>query len=104
MRADARRNRERILKAAREIFAKDGVDAQMEPIAKRAGVAWAPLYRNFPTKRALIDAMAGEWAQERAATLEHSLTVADPWEAVVDNVRRSAEAMNRDAGVGSADR
>ncbi|WUI03974.1 TetR/AcrR family transcriptional regulator [Spirillospora sp. NBC_00431] len=99
LRADARRNRERILKAARAAFAEEGAGAQMEPIAKRAGVGVGTLYRNFPTRRALIDAMVREWAAERAANLQHALAVADPWEAIIDNVHRSAEAMSRDAGL-----
>jgi AcrR family transcriptional regulator len=99
MRADARRNRERILKAAREVFAEEGAAAQMEPIARRAGVGVGTLYRNFPTRRALIGAMRAEWTAERTANLEHALATADPWTAVTEYVHRGAEAMSRDAGL-----
>lgn len=99
MRADARRNRERILKAARAAFAEEGADAQIEPIARRAGVGVGTLYRNFPTRRALIGALVDEWAAERAATLELVLAMADPWDAISEYVHRGAEAMSRDAGL-----
>jgi len=54
LRADARRNRECILQAAREVFAKSGIDAQMDDVASRAGVGVGTVYRHFPTKEALM--------------------------------------------------
>lgn len=68
MRADARRNRELILAAARDVFARDGVAAPIDSVAARAGVGVGTLYRHFPTKHALfqaimvdrIDALAAE--------------------------------------------
>ncbi|WP_327673974.1 TetR/AcrR family transcriptional regulator [Kitasatospora sp. NBC_00458] len=57
LRADARRNREKILAAAVRMFATQGLDAQMERIAKEAGVGSATLYRNFPTREALVEAV-----------------------------------------------
>lgn len=57
MRADARRNREKILTAAVRAFATEGLDAHLERIAKEAGVGSATLYRNFPTREALIEAV-----------------------------------------------
>lgn len=56
MRADARRNREKILSAAVRVFAEEGLDAHLERIAKEAGVGSGTLYRNFPTREALIEA------------------------------------------------
>ncbi|MGP4020374.1 TetR/AcrR family transcriptional regulator [Saccharopolyspora sp. 5N708] len=99
LRSDARRNRDRILDAARRSFAEDGSNVQMEPIARRAGVGVGTLYRNFPTKQALVAALVQEWAAERTANLDRALAAEDPWEAVVDNVRSTAEAMSRDAGL-----
>lgn len=55
LRADARDNRDRILAAARTLFAERGVDVGMRDIARRAGVGPATLYRRFPTKQAVID-------------------------------------------------
>ena len=60
LRADARRNRERVLQAAREVFAEQGREAQMDDVARRAAVGVGTVYRHFPTKEALIDAIAGE--------------------------------------------
>ena len=57
MRADARRNREKILTAAARVFATEGLDAHLERIAKEAGVGSATLYRNFPTREALVEAV-----------------------------------------------
>ncbi|MFJ6759892.1 MULTISPECIES: TetR/AcrR family transcriptional regulator [unclassified Streptomyces] len=57
LRADARRNREKILTAAVHAFTTQGLDAQMERIAREAGVGSATLYRNFPTREALVEAV-----------------------------------------------
>ncbi|MFF7333477.1 TetR family transcriptional regulator [Streptomyces sp. NPDC008150] len=57
LRADARRNREKILDAAMRAFTAQGLDAHLEHIAKDAGVGSATLYRNFPTREALIEAV-----------------------------------------------
>jgi AcrR family transcriptional regulator len=56
LRADARRNRDKILSTAVAMFARDGLDATLDRIAKEAGVGPATLYRNFPTREALIEA------------------------------------------------
>ena len=57
MRADARRNRDLLLATAAEVFAEKGVDAPLEEIARRAGVGIGTLYRHFPTRDALIEAV-----------------------------------------------
>ena len=62
-RSDARRNREAILSAAREMFAESG-DVAMYDVARRAGVGQATLYRNFPDRDALVAAIAIEWIEE----------------------------------------
>jgi AcrR family transcriptional regulator len=56
LRADARRNREKILSAAVRVFAEDGLDAHLERVAREAGVGSGTLYRNFPTRELLIEA------------------------------------------------
>ncbi|MGW4533035.1 TetR/AcrR family transcriptional regulator [Nocardia sp. NPDC004340] len=56
LRADAQRNRDKILSAAVRVFAEDGLDAHLERIAKEAGVGSGTLYRNFPTREVLIEA------------------------------------------------
>jgi AcrR family transcriptional regulator len=70
LRADGRRNRERIVAAATELVGKDGAQASLEEIARRAGVGSATLHRHFPSRRALLEAVfRGGVAQlcERAA-------------------------------------
>jgi AcrR family transcriptional regulator len=67
-RADARRNRQRVLDAAEELFAEHGVKAQIDEIARHAGVGTGTVCRNFPTKEALIQAVvARRWASRLEA-------------------------------------
>lgn len=60
MRADARRNYERVLREARAAFAEHGTDASLEDVARRAGVGIGTLYRHFPTRQALMGAVFQE--------------------------------------------
>lgn len=62
MRADAQRNYDKLLAAAREAFRERGSEASLDDIAKRAGVGPGTLYRHFPTRDALINAVMKEWA------------------------------------------
>ncbi len=63
MRADARRNRERLIEAARVVFREQGYDASLDEVAKRAGVGPGTLYRHFPHRDALLDAMLQSWVE-----------------------------------------
>jgi AcrR family transcriptional regulator len=81
LRADARRNRERILAAARAVFADKGVDAQMDDVARRADVGVGTVYRHFPTKEALLNALTDELFAVVAVHTRTLLTLEDPWEA-----------------------
>src|SRR6201982_1773815 len=56
-RADARRNRERVLEAAKSVFSAGGAKASLEAVARRAGVGIGTLYRHFPTREALYEAV-----------------------------------------------
>ncbi|AXL89255.1 TetR family transcriptional regulator [Streptomyces sp. CB09001] len=76
LRADARRNRERVLEAAREVFAAQGVDAPMSTVARRAGVGVATLYRRFPTRSALVTAAFEDQLAVCATAFEEAM--ADP--------------------------
>ncbi|MFJ3900683.1 TetR/AcrR family transcriptional regulator [Streptomyces sp. NPDC090025] len=87
MRADARRNRERLLAEARAAFAAHGTDASLEDIARRAGVGIGTLYRHFPTREALLGAIVRDGI---AALLDRSAELAgarDPGAALVDWLR-----------------
>jgi AcrR family transcriptional regulator len=80
-RADARRNYEKVLSAAREAFAEGGESTALEEIARRAGVGIGTLYRHFPNRQALLEALyVGEVEEmcRSAAELDGS----DPWEAL----------------------
>ena len=67
LRADARRNRERILSSGRELFAREGPEAQMDEIAAHAGVGIGTVYRHFPTKELLLTEIVRVRFQEFAA-------------------------------------
>jgi AcrR family transcriptional regulator len=98
MRADARRNRERILDAARETFSEYGSEAQMDEIARRAGVGVGTLYRHFPTKDVLvgelIEIKLGDFAARARAKFEQDDR---PWESFAELIREQAEIASRDA-------
>uniref|UniRef100_UPI0012925D24 TetR/AcrR family transcriptional regulator n=1 Tax=Streptomyces sp. E5N91 TaxID=1851996 RepID=UPI0012925D24 len=73
LRADARRNRERVLEAAREVFSARGVDAPMSAVARRAGVGVATLYRRFPTRSSLVAAAFDDQLTVCAAAFDEAL-------------------------------
>ncbi|MGI5169304.1 TetR/AcrR family transcriptional regulator [Spirillospora sp. CA-253888] len=78
-RKDARRNRERLLAAAQEAFARDGVGASLNDIARTAGVGNVTLYRHFPTRQALLEALLGESLRGLRARSDELLADEDPW-------------------------
>jgi AcrR family transcriptional regulator len=99
LRGDALRNRQRVLAAAREEFRRDGVDVQMEAIARSAGVGVGTLYRNFPTKQALIAALGELWLEECIALADAALGEPDPAVAFDRFIRSSAQQMAADNGM-----
>src|ERR687885_158221 len=93
-RADARRNRERVIAAARICMAREGLDAQMEDIARAAGVGVGTVYRHFRTKDELVDALAAE-RFERLRDLAHeALAQDDPWESFAGFMRAAARIQS----------
>jgi AcrR family transcriptional regulator len=90
-RADARRNRERILEAARAAFRARGPDASLEEIARGAGVGIGTLYRHFPNRHALVDAVFRESADALCAQAETLHASAEPREAFVSWLRASLD-------------
>lgn len=92
LRADAQRNREQIVDAARRLFAEQGINAPMEEVARRAGVGVGTLYRRFPDRDALIYAVAVSAMRLMADLARAAWAEApDPWSALVQYVRGCAE-------------
>ena len=91
-RADARRNREKIVEAARASFAEYGLETQMDDIARRAGVGVGTLYRHFPTKDALVRAIV-QRHMERMAELGRDMLgrEGEPWDVFAGFLRSCGE-------------
>jgi len=96
LRADARRNRERVLEGAREVFAEHGRDAQMDDVAKRAGVGVGTVYRHFPTKEALVAALAVSLFERVLQAGRDALEQEDPWEALTSALWMGGETLSSD--------
>jgi AcrR family transcriptional regulator len=78
MRADARRNYDKIVETARVVFTERGTDASLDEIARRAGVGPGTLYRHFPTREALVDALMRSWADRVDADAEAAIAAGLP--------------------------
>jgi AcrR family transcriptional regulator len=102
LRADARRNRERILEAARVVFAEQGGEAQIDDIARAAHVGVGTVYRHFPHKDALLGELVNQKFRGFADNAERALEVEDPWEAFAGLLRANAEFCAGDVGVQQA--
>jgi AcrR family transcriptional regulator len=90
LRADARRNRKRVLRSAREEFAKHGLDAQVDEVARKAGVGVGTVYRHFPTKYALAEAIAADYFGQLAAAARLACEERDPWKAFAGFMHEAA--------------
>ncbi|ACQ81570.1 transcriptional regulator, TetR family [Beutenbergia cavernae DSM 12333] len=90
-RADARRNRERVLAAAREAFAADGAAVPLDEIARRAGVGAGTVYRHFPSKEALFAAVIDDDVARLLADARELATSDDPGDAFLGYLRRLGE-------------
>ncbi|SDD34218.1 TetR/AcrR family transcriptional regulator [Actinokineospora iranica] len=87
MRADARRNRERLLAAARKVFDERGIDAALDEVARRAGIGNATLYRHFPTRRDLIVAVYADEVADLCGRGEALLAADSPGAALAEWLR-----------------
>ncbi|MBO2454384.1 TetR/AcrR family transcriptional regulator [Actinomadura barringtoniae] len=97
LRADARRNRERIMASAGVLFARRGREAQMEEIAAHAGLGIGTLYRHFPTKQDLLTAMVRERFRGMADIARRAAEISDPGEAFETLLRDYCEAADGDS-------
>jgi AcrR family transcriptional regulator len=98
MRADALRNRECILDAAREVFAVQGIDAPLTTVAARAGVGVATLFRRFPTREDLVTATFSERIGEYARAAYTASRDPDPWRGFCSLVQEAAALQSGDLG------
>lgn len=99
-RADARRNRERIIAGARKVFAREGASAQMEDVARTAGVGVGTVYRHFPTKEALITELVARKFESFGQTAREALADdREPFEVLAGVLRRNAGFMAEDGAV-----
>lgn len=96
LRADARRNRARVLEAAREVFAEQGGEAQVDDVARRAHVGVGTVYRHFPTKEALVAALVEDHFRLLTRWAQEALEAPDAWDAFVELLWRSGERMADD--------
>ena len=99
LRADARRNREAVIAAAKKLFADQGLEAQIPDVAKAAKVGVGTVYRHFPTKDNLIAALLAERFERLAAKASECLETDDPWEGLCDFIRFSAQIQADDRGL-----
>ena len=99
LRADAERNRNAIIAAARAVFAEHGLGASLDEIARRAGVGNATLYRRFPTREELVQAALLGPMSEYVAAAEEGLADTDPWAGFRDYLLRLLQLQARDRGL-----
>ena len=101
-RADAVRNRERVLKAAKAVFSAGGPDASLEAVARRAGVGIGTLYRHFPTREALFEAVYRREVQQLGELAEALKSEAAPVDALRRWLRSNVEFVATKKGMSAA--
>jgi AcrR family transcriptional regulator len=99
LRRDASRNRDRLLQAARELFAERGLDVPMDDIADRAGVGVGTAYRRFANRDEIIDALFEDRMADYVALAEAALAEPDPWAGLVTFLERSLAVQAADRGL-----
>lgn len=96
LRRDAQRNHTLLVGAARELFAERGVEAPLDEIARRAGLGIGTLYRHFPTREALVEAIFAERVDEFRAVGETALAETDAWAGLVGFLEATLELQTGD--------
>lgn len=98
MRSDAARNRDRLIVAAREVFAEHGLSASLEEIARRAGVRVGTLYHRFGGRAGLFDAALTARVEAANRLAEKALACPDPWRGLVEHLTEIARWQAEDRG------
>ena len=99
LRRDAERNRQRILKAASEVFTERGLDVSLDEVARHAGVGVGTVYRRFRTKEDLVQALFIDRIEEVAALAEEAAQTPDPWTGLVCFMEQMTEMLAGDLGL-----
>ena len=99
LRRDAERNRQRILAAAAEVFTERGLEASLDDVARHAGVGVGTVYRRFPDKASLADALFDERIDALVEMAERAQAEPDAWRALVSFIEHSAEMLASDRGL-----
>jgi AcrR family transcriptional regulator len=99
LRADAERNRQRILRAAAEVFTARGLQASLDDVARQAGVGVGTVYRRFPDKEALADALFEERLGVVVSLAEEALANPDSWEGIVAFLHGAGTLLAADRGL-----
>ena len=99
LRADARRNREAVIAAAKRLFADEGLEAQMPDVAKVARVGVGTVYRHFPTKEDLIAVLVAQRFERLAEKAREGLEAEDAWQGICEFIRFSAQIQADDRGL-----
>jgi AcrR family transcriptional regulator len=102
LRADAARNRERVLEAAKAVFSAGGAEASLEAVARRAGVGIGTLYRHFPTREALFEAVYRREVQQLSELAEQLRNAAEPVDALRRWLRSNVELVATKKGMSAA--
>lgn len=100
LRADAERNRRKILDAAAELFALRGIDITLDDVARHAKVGVGTVYRRFSCKQELVDGVFEQHMADMAAGATKALEVDDPWQGLVDFLAFTCEQMAANRGMG----
>src|SRR5215831_7080223 len=101
-RADAVRNRERVLEAAKAVFSAGGPEASLEAVAKRAGVGIGTLYRHFPTRESLFEAVYRREVEQLSELAEQLKSAKDPVDALRRWLRSNVEFVATKKGMSAA--
>jgi AcrR family transcriptional regulator len=99
LRRDAQLNRERIIAAAREVFATRGLNASLDDVAHHAGVGIGTVYRRFPTKEALLEVALDDRLEQHIQAAEAALAAPTGWDGLVGFLRKAAQMQAADRGL-----
>jgi AcrR family transcriptional regulator len=102
LRRDAQRNRDAILVAAREVYCDHGLEAPLEEIARRAGVGIGTLYRHFPSRVELLDAVLADAVQAHVDAAEQALAADDPWDGFASYLEATCRLQAANRGLSDA--